>query len=186
MKERHLDGTVLIRQSIGGVFEPLARPDLLITDAERVSVITSRRKDRDLAFIGESYIHIFYLVMKLKLCTDTVTETLSSRMSLLLPCDSSTRVLELLVLLDQHWSFSHLRYPICFLSRTANEMLTFVRSMMEWLGGTISKEDVGEDGTGHRNNKRRRGGDDDNEDEALGAFALRFKQVTRLVSASMS
>lgn len=54
-------------------------------------------------------------------------------------------------------------------------MLTFVRSMMEWLGGTISKEDVGEE-AGKPNNKRRRR-DDDNEDEALGAFALRFKYV---------
>lgn len=57
-------------------------------------------------------------------------------------------------------------------------MLTFVRSMMEWLGGTISKEDVGEEGTGNsgRGNKRRRA-DDDGDDEALGAFALRFRLV---------
>ena len=34
---------------------------------------------------------------------------------------------------------------------------------MEWMGGTISKEDVGEDGGNSRHNKRRR--DDDNEDE---------------------
>ena len=57
-------------------------------------------------------------------------------------------------------------------------MLTFVRSMMEWLGGTISKEDVGAEGQdaggnkGGRGQKRKR--DDDNDDEALGAFALRF------------
>ncbi|KJA29848.1 hypothetical protein HYPSUDRAFT_31856 [Hypholoma sublateritium FD-334 SS-4] len=156
-KERHLDGTVLIRQAAGGIFEPLARPDLLITDADRVPVISSRRKDRDAALI------------------DTITSTLSSRSSLLMPCDSSTRILELLVLLDQHWNFSRLRYPICLLSRTGREMLTFVRSMMEWMGGTISKEDVGEEGGNSRHNKRRR--DDDNEDEALGAFALRFKHL---------
>ena len=53
MRERHLDGTVLMRQAIGGVFEPLARPDLLITDADRSNVITSRRKDRDAALIGK-------------------------------------------------------------------------------------------------------------------------------------
>ncbi|KIM46373.1 hypothetical protein M413DRAFT_17042 [Hebeloma cylindrosporum] len=156
MRERHLDGTVLIRQAAGGIFEPLARPDLFITDADRSPVITSRRKDRDAALI------------------DTITSTLSSRSSLLLPCDSSTRILELLVLLDQHWNYSRLRYPICLLSRTGREMLTFVRSMMEWLGGTISKEDVGEEGTNSRHNqgnKRRR--DDDNEEDALGAFALR-------------
>lgn len=51
MRERHLDGTVLTRAT-GGIFEPLARPDLLITDAERVNAITSRRKDRDAALIG--------------------------------------------------------------------------------------------------------------------------------------
>jgi hypothetical protein len=52
MRERHLDGTVLMRQAAGGVFEPLARPDLLITDADRASVVTSRRRDRDAALIG--------------------------------------------------------------------------------------------------------------------------------------
>ncbi|KAF8897717.1 beta-lactamase-like protein [Infundibulicybe gibba] len=160
MRERHLDGTVLMRQAAGGVFEPLARPDLLITDADRASVTTSRRKDRDAALI------------------DTITATLSSRSSLLLPCDSSSRVLELLVLLDQHWNYSRLRYPICFLSRNGREMLTFVRSMMEWLGGTVSKEDVGEDGTGNNRrdyNKRKR--DDDGDEDALGALALRFKHL---------
>lgn len=54
MKERHLDGTVLMRNASGGIFEPLARPDLLITDADRANVITSRRKDRDAALIGTS------------------------------------------------------------------------------------------------------------------------------------
>jgi len=159
MRERHLDGTILLRQSAGSVFEPLARPDLLVTDADRADVVTSRRKDRDEALI------------------DTVTATLSSRSSVLLPCDSSSRVLELLVLLDQQWNHHRLRYPICFMARTASEMLTFVRSMMEWLGGTISKEDVGEEGTGGRQEKKRRRHDEDADDDALGAFALRFKSV---------
>lgn len=154
MRERHLDGTVLMRPG-GGVFESLARPDVLITDAERTNVTLSRRKDRDAALI------------------DTVTTTLSSRSSLLLPCDSSTRVLELLVLLDQHWNFSRLKYPICLLSRTGEEMLTFVRSMMEWMGGTISKEDVGEDNPDNKRDKRRR----DDDDEAIGALALRFRHL---------
>lgn len=111
---------------------------------------------------------------------DTITAALSSRSSLLLPCDASTRVLELLVLLDQHWSFARLKYPICLLSRSGREMLTFVRSMMEWLGGTVSKEDVGEEVTsggrdnGKRGKKRKK---DDEDDDVIGAFALRFKYV---------
>lgn len=44
---------------------------------------------------------------------------------------------------------------------------------MEWLGGTISKEDVGVEATAKQRNKRKRDDDDDN--EALGALALRFK-----------
>lgn len=90
----------------------------------------------------------------------------------MLPTDSSTRLLELLVLTDQHWAYSKLKAPICLISRTSKEMLTVVRSMMEWLGGTISKEDLGD--TGNRNQRRRRPED---EDEALGALALRFKYV---------
>lgn len=61
MKERHLDGTVLLRQ--GGVFEPLARPDLLITDADRADVTTSRRKDRDAALIGMWYLCMRVLIL---------------------------------------------------------------------------------------------------------------------------
>ena len=90
-----------------------------------------------------------------------------------MPCDAGPRLLELLVLLDQHWSFARLKYPMCLVSRTGKEMLTFIRSMMEWLGGTLSKEDIGEDGRGKSDGKRKR--DDENEDEALGALSLRFK-----------
>jgi cleavage and polyadenylation specificity factor subunit 2 len=59
-------------------------------------------------------------------------------------------------------------------------MLTFVRSMMEWLGGTLSKEDIGEDGAGKAQNKRRR--DDEGGDDALGAFSLRFRSATLSLS----
>ncbi|KAI0315379.1 beta-lactamase-like protein [Amylostereum chailletii] len=158
MRERHLDATVM-RHAAGSAFEPLQRPDLLITDAQRADVASSRRKDRDAALI------------------DTITATLERRSSMLLPCDASTRVLEMLVLLDQHWSFARLKYPICLLSRTGREMLTFVRSMMEWLGGTVSKEDVGEDANASSRNRGKRKRDDDADDEALGAFALRFKHL---------
>ena len=176
MRERHLDGTVLRDKAAGGVFEPLARPDLLITDAERAAVITSKRKDRESSLIGTLPCTKIPKLLLLITVTDTITTTLGSRSSVLIPCDSSTRLLELLVLLDQHWTYQRLRYPICLLSRTGEEMLAFVRSMMEWLGGTVSKEDVGEEGTGGRHQQKRKR-DDGNDEDALGAFALRFKSV---------
>jgi cleavage and polyadenylation specificity factor subunit 2 len=52
-KERHLDGTVLLKGGAGGgVLESLSRPDVLITDAERTLVVSARRKDRDAALLG--------------------------------------------------------------------------------------------------------------------------------------
>jgi len=48
--------------------------------------------------------------------------------------------------------------------------------MMEWLGGTVSKEDVGEEGTSAKQQQKRKR-DDGNDEDALGAFALRFKWV---------
>ena len=66
MKERHLDGTILLRSGGGsGVFEPLLRPDLLITDAERASSVSSRRKDRDAALLGTRLPESLYKVMDL-------------------------------------------------------------------------------------------------------------------------
>lgn len=183
MRERHLDGTVLMRGSSGGsanVFESLLRPDLLITDAERANVTAARRKDRDAALLGEFCVATLkYVYIVLFIIPDCISSALSSRNSVLMPCDASTRVLELLVLLDQHWNYSRLKFPICLLSRTGREMLTFVRSMMEWLGGTISKEDVGVDPADNKGGKggKRRRPDDDGEEDALGAFALRFKWV---------
>ncbi|CAE6531277.1 unnamed protein product [Rhizoctonia solani] len=133
-KERHLDGTVLLKGGAGGgVLESLSRPDLLITDAER---------------------------------------TLVSGHSVLMPCDASTRILELLVLFDQHWSFSKLRAPLCLVGRTAHDMLTLVRSMMEWFGGTVTKEEAFDTG----NNKKRKR-NQEGEDDALGTLALRFKYL---------
>ena len=56
-------------------------------------------------------------------------------------------------------------------------MLTHVRSMMEWLGGTLSKEDIGEDHATGRQSQFKRKRDEEGDEDALGALALRFKQV---------
>jgi Cft2 family RNA processing exonuclease len=99
-----------------------------------------------------------------------------------MPCDSSTRILELLVFFDQYWAKHNLPFPICLMSRTGREMLTFVRSMLEWLGGTINKEDVGAE---ERRRGGRRGRDEDDEaEDALGPLSLRFKFVHPFLSQS--
>jgi hypothetical protein len=46
MRERHLDGAVLISGAGGTVFESLEQTNLFMTDAERANVIGSRQEDR--------------------------------------------------------------------------------------------------------------------------------------------
>jgi hypothetical protein len=86
MRERHLDGTVLMRQAAGGVFEPLARPDLLITDADRAHIITSRRRDRDAALIGMSELFILneltHVNLRYDYCNFNISLVSSSAMRL--------------------------------------------------------------------------------------------------------
>lgn len=48
---------------------------------------------------------------------------------------------------------------------------------MEWLGGTLSKEDIGEDHATGRQSQFKRKRDEEGDEDALGALALRFKQV---------
>ncbi|KAG8856775.1 hypothetical protein FRB96_006278 [Tulasnella sp. 330] len=159
-KERHLDGTVILRSTGGGVFESLARPDLFITDADRTLLVTPRRKERDTAFL------------------DIITSTIERARSVLIPCDASTRILELLVLLDQYWTFQKLSTPICLVSRTGPEMLAYVRSMVEWMGGAMSKEEGNtEIDLARVGKKRGRREEEEEEETAIGPVALRFKHV---------
>lgn len=173
-KERHLDGTVILRASGGGVFEGLARPDLLITDADRALTVSARRKDRDTAFLGIYFTERSRRRILIILTLDLITTTIRTSHSVLIPCDPSTRILELLVLLDQYWSFQKLDTPICLVSQTGQEMLAYVRSMVEWMGGTVSKDEGGvEIDTSKTGRKRRR--DEEEDEAAVGPMSLRFR-----------
>lgn len=50
--------------------------------------------------------------------------------------DPSARLLELLVLLDQHWAYAypnHKSIPLCLISRTGKEVIERARTFMEWM-----------------------------------------------------
>ncbi|KZO94852.1 hypothetical protein CALVIDRAFT_483583 [Calocera viscosa TUFC12733] len=163
MKEQHLDGTALIRPGGAGVGEGLGRPDLLITDAQRVGVNGVRRREREEAFL------------------DSITKTLRSSSSVLIPVDASTRVLELLVILDQHWTQAKTRAPLCLVSRTGKDCVQFVRSLMEWMGGWITREGevptVGRDGKKRKRRNRRDEEEVEDEDALLANMILRFRHL---------
>ncbi|RCH82507.1 cleavage and polyadenylation specificity factor subunit 2, partial [Rhizopus stolonifer] len=118
-KEHHLDGTVL--HSGGVVLDALVRPSLLITDAYNSQVVHPARKDR--------YAAMF----------DTMLQSLKQGGSVLLPTDSSARVLELSYLLDQYWTQHQYNYPLIMLSNTSYHTAHFAKSMLEWMGEEFTK-----------------------------------------------
>ncbi|WVF69249.1 hypothetical protein IAT40_004025 [Kwoniella sp. CBS 6097] len=156
--ERHLDGMVGGQNGPTGYAEGVLRPDLLIVEGGRSEVVNPKRRERETALL------------------DLVTSTLKSGHSVLLPCDPSPRLLELLILLDQHWTFKLTSaqkkprqtlqpegsdawpYPLCLVSRTSQDMVAFARSLIEWMGGVV-KETGGEgvvgDLTANRGKKRK-------------------------------
>ncbi|KAI7899636.1 beta-lactamase-like protein [Cokeromyces recurvatus] len=118
-KEQHLDGTVL--HSGGVVLDSLTRPSLLITDSYNSKVVHPARKDR--------YTAMF----------ETMTKSLKAGGSVLLPTDSSARVLELSYLLDQYWTQNQLSYPLIMLSNTSYHTAHFAKIMLEWMGEELTK-----------------------------------------------
>ncbi|KAE8233183.1 hypothetical protein CF326_g1779 [Tilletia indica] len=151
-RERHLDGTALLASSgaaanavgalagtsagasTGGVLDAVRRADVLVTDISRGLLTNAKRKDKDAALLS------------------LIDRTLKSGNSLFFPVDPSARLLELLILFDQHWAYAYTstapnssnnpnlsggssppKYPLCLISKTGKEMLQRARTFMEWM-----------------------------------------------------
>lgn len=115
-KERHLNGSVLVSTDV------LARPSLLITDSLNINApIPPPRKERDRELIN------------------SLTSTLENNGNVLIPVESTTRVLELSYLLDQHWAYNRLTYHLLFLTSQSSKTINLARSMLEWMGDGISQ-----------------------------------------------
>jgi cleavage and polyadenylation specificity factor subunit 2 len=115
---RHLNGTAL---HLG--HESLSRPSVLITDCYNTLVTQPGRKQRDSILISS--------IMK------TLSTTTST---ILLPVESTTRILELAYLLDQHWAFNQLPYSLLWYTHTSEQTLNYAKSMLEWMGDAIAGE----------------------------------------------
>ena len=58
---------------------------------------------------------------------------------MLIPVDTSGRVLELLLLLERHWAAKGLSYPIVFLAKTALSIIAKDRAQLEFLSENVQK-----------------------------------------------
>lgn len=112
-KERHLNGSVL---------ETLTRPTLLITDAYNALISQANRRSRD----GE--------------LLEDIMRTLRGGGNVLLPTDTAGRVLELLLCIDQYWTYHRLsNYTVALLNNVSYNTVEFAKSQLEWMSDTVMK-----------------------------------------------
>lgn len=131
-----------------GVAEGLQRPSLMITDAANYYNVQVTRRERESALLG-GFAHHFViirlcfpvsqLISKIYRRTDTVVPALKKDQSILIPCDPSSRVLELAYFLDRTWHERRYTYPVCFFGRNSARALQYARSMIEWMGDEVNR-----------------------------------------------
>ncbi|KAG0150883.1 hypothetical protein CROQUDRAFT_720114 [Cronartium quercuum f. sp. fusiforme G11] len=118
LKERHLDSAALLTSTSEGmrVGPGMGRPMVMMVGTERSVCKSVRRKDRD------------------QILLDNITSTLRNGNTVLVPTDASARLIELLLLLDAHWTTVKLDpIPLCLVSATGKDVVAFVRSLTEWM-----------------------------------------------------
>ncbi|KAF8932795.1 cleavage and polyadenylation specificity factor subunit 2, partial [Haplosporangium bisporale] len=120
-KDKHLDPTVLLSRD-GTTPNDFRLPSLMITDAFNAGETHPSRADRDKALL-----------------VSTVA-TLATGGSVLLPTDSSTRVLELAYMLDSYWMANRVPFPLILLTNFSYRTAHFATSMMEWMGDTVRSQ----------------------------------------------
>ncbi|KAF9405666.1 cleavage and polyadenylation specificity factor subunit 2, partial [Podila epigama] len=116
-KDKHLDPTVLFSKD-GTTPSDFKAPSLMITDAFNAGETHPSRADRDKGLLA----------------------TLSTGGSVLLPTDSSTRVLELAYMLDSYWMTNRVPFPLILLTNFSYRTAHFATSMMEWMGETVRSQ----------------------------------------------
>lgn len=130
----------------------------MITDAFNAQQTQPSRLSRDKALLGKEIQHrnhhqifiqyISYAFVNHVLCShrkyhlllESTIATLNNNGSVLLPTDSSTRVLELAYMLDSYWMACRIRYPLILLTNFSYRTAHFATSMMEWMGDTVSSQ----------------------------------------------
>ncbi|KAF2012290.1 hypothetical protein BU24DRAFT_426149 [Aaosphaeria arxii CBS 175.79] len=128
-KERVLSGAAWLAGTGGSeVIEQLRRPTALICSTKGSGQVSGQRMKRDDDLVS------------------MIKDTIQKGGSVLIPTDSSARVLELAYLLEETWTREidadgNLKgVPIYLASRTGGATMRYVRSMLEWMEEGIVKE----------------------------------------------
>lgn len=99
-------------------------------DVKVVSTVGRKRKEKEASSSGEPT-SLVGLVM----------ETLRNNGSVLIPCETSARSLELFQILGRHWADQKLGLDhLVFLSPMAHNILEYARSQLEWMADNLSAQ----------------------------------------------
>ncbi len=115
-REAHLDGAV---------FDAISRPSLMIVDASQSLTPAVVRKDRDAGLFT------------------AVASALRAGGSILIPCDSALRLLELAFVLEGGWNdlmaATRVSAKAYILTHQAYRTLEFAKGMLEWMSQSVMK-----------------------------------------------
>jgi cleavage and polyadenylation specificity factor subunit 2 len=127
-KELHLDSSNLLQHG--------STPDVLVTTAGGPAF----RQFKALAHGTKPALPFSQLVTQQERgLTETILSVLRRDGNVLLPTDASGRVLELILLLNQHWERHRLQaaYNLCWLGPMVTNTAEFARSQLEWMGTAL-------------------------------------------------
>lgn len=127
-KELHLDSSTLLTHG--------ATPDVLITSPGGPAMTLLRQlyaqKTMTMPLVSQAQRQL----------TEHIMSVLRREGNVLLPVDASGRVLELVLLLNQHWEKQRLAqtYNLVWLGPMVGNTLAFARSQLEWMNGKLGNQ----------------------------------------------
>jgi cleavage and polyadenylation specificity factor subunit 2 len=150
-KERHLPPSTLV---------DFKKPSLLITNLHSLLLEPIKHPSQELtsilyyfsvflfflpSFVFMSFVlfMIFFLFMRIIFFffffTEQITQKLTEGGNVLLPTDSAGRLLELSVVLDQHWDLNKdlRKYTLVVLTNVAFNTFEFAKSELEWMNESV-------------------------------------------------
>jgi cleavage and polyadenylation specificity factor subunit 2 len=174
-REHVLSGAAWLGTGTGGseVLEQLRRPTAMICSSKNSGLVkvakAPNKRDEELLFM--------------------IRDTIAKGGSVLIPCDSSARILEIAYLLEKSWhtetakaeNNSPLRNAKAYLaSRTGGATMRYVRSMLEWMGEGIVKEFEAASGAAEGQDQRKTRGASGRDDGRGVRTPFDFQHITLL------
>ena len=79
----------------------------------------------------------FILIFEIK---DTIFDALNNNGNVLIPVESTTRILEIAYILDQHWGNNRVNFPLVVFTHQGYRTVQCAKSNIEWMSDALFNE----------------------------------------------